>query len=239
MDGWLAGLTDDELAVLAARGDDRAFDVLYRRYRPRLRQYASRVLADDDAAEDAVQDALLRAWQGLGRRSRQTGFKEWLFAVARNATLDAVSRRRSRVEVPTELCELPGPGPDLDQQVNLRLQIEELWHDARWLPERQRDALILHELCGLSFEHISSLRGGTSKAACQAASDGRKGLVVAAAGRESACCDVRGVLAASDRRGRRKGWVVAHLRACVACRSLQRPYPTEPPAARARPPLVE
>jgi RNA polymerase sigma-70 factor (ECF subfamily) len=225
MDGWLAGLTDDELAVLAARGDDGAFDVLYRRYRPRLRQYAARVLADDDAADDAVQDALLRAWQGLGRRSQQTGFKEWLFAVARNATLDALNRRRPRVEVSTDLCELAGRGLDLDQQVSVRLQIENLWDDARWLPERQRDALMLHEVCGLSFDQISSLRGGTSKAACQAASDGRKGLVVAAAGRDSACCDVRGVLAASDRRGRRKGWVVAHLRACVACRSLESPVP--------------
>jgi RNA polymerase sigma-70 factor (ECF subfamily) len=232
MDDWLAGLTDDELAVLAARGDGQAFGVLCHRYRPRLRRYASRVLGDDDAAEDAVQDALLRAWQGLPRRSQQTGFDEWLFAVARNATLDARTRRPPPLEVSNQPCELAGRGRDLDEQVGVRLRMEELWHDVRWLPERQRDALMLHEVFGLSFDQISVLRGGTSKAACQAASDGRKGLVVAAAGRESACGDVRGVLAASDRRGRRKGWVVAHLRACASCRSLERPVPDRAGSAR-------
>jgi RNA polymerase sigma factor (sigma-70 family) len=222
MRGGLGGFGDDELAALATDGDGRAFDVLCERYRDRLHGYCFQLLGDRDAAEDAVQDAVVRAWQGLGRRSRRTGFRDWLFAITRNVAIDATTRRQVGTEVSVKLDGLPAREGDVIEQVGVRMQMAELWGDLRALPMRQRDALTLHEVFGVSFEQIAALRGGTAKAARQAAIDGRKGLGVAAVGRERSCGEVQGVLAALDRRGRRQGWVAAHLRGCASCRSFER-----------------
>jgi RNA polymerase sigma-70 factor (ECF subfamily) len=179
-------------------------------------------LGDRDLAEDVVQDTLMRAWQGLDRRSRQTGFRVWLFAIARNVALDALQRQRARVEVFGSFDELMASAADVSQQVGARLEMEDLWSDLRALPDRQREAVTLHEVFGLSFDQIAARGGSTAKAARQAAIDGRKGLTVALAGRNRPCGDVRRVLAASDQRRRRQGWVVAHLRGCPPCRCFDR-----------------
>lgn len=220
--GGLGGLGDDELAVLASAGDGRAFDVLCQRYRPWLRAYCLRVLRDRDAAEDAAQDALLRAWRGLGGRRQRTGFRAWLFVIARNVAVDALTRDRVRGEVVLEVDDLVASTVDVGQEVGVRIRMQELWGDLVALPERQRDALTLHELFGLSFAQIASLRGVSSQSARQAAVDGRRGLGICVIGRERSCGDVQTVLTAPDRRGQRQGWVVAHLRSCVACRSVGR-----------------
>ena len=218
----MAGLGDDWLAQVALHGDGRAFGVLCERYRPGLRGYLLRAVRDPEAAEDAVQDVLLRAWRGLPGRSEQNGFREWLFAIARNVAIDALNRDQAREQVSRELDDwVPGQA-DVGEEVGLRMRMEEMWSDLRGLPERQREALTLHEVFGFSFAQIALLGGGTAKAARQAASDGRKGLAVAAVGRERPCVDVRGVLVAPDRRSRRQGWVIAHLRGCQTCFSFER-----------------
>jgi RNA polymerase sigma-70 factor, ECF subfamily len=220
VEGGLGGLGDDGLAALASHGDGRAFDALCDRYRKPLQIYCFRVLRDREGAEDAVQDALLRAWLGLIGRSQQTDFRGWLFAIARNVAIDALSRDRDRARMVGEVSELATSSTNAGDEAGTRIRMQELRADLRALPQRQREALALHEMFGLSFAQIALLRGGSAKAVRQAARDGRKGLVVAAAGRVRPCRDVEEVLSASDRRGRRQGWVISHLRDCAMCRSL-------------------
>src|SRR5258708_17837709 len=68
-----------------------------------------RMLGTIDEAEDAVQDALARAWQGRQTYRRSISFRAWLYRIATNACLNAIERRkRDRVESD----QMVGPGPD-------------------------------------------------------------------------------------------------------------------------------
>lgn len=86
--------TDDALVAAAQRDDDRAFEILIRRYNRRLFRAARSVLRDDDAAEDAVQEAYLRAFAHLGRYRPTGSFPAWLTRIAINEAL--LQKRRSR-----------------------------------------------------------------------------------------------------------------------------------------------
>jgi RNA polymerase sigma-70 factor, ECF subfamily len=95
------GVHDERhLVALAAANDPDAWEALYRRAYPGLFAYARRRLSSDDAADDAVSEAMLRAldrvasftWQGAG-------FDAWLTGILRNVVLEAYRRDRRPVPV--------------------------------------------------------------------------------------------------------------------------------------------
>jgi RNA polymerase sigma-70 factor (ECF subfamily) len=204
---------------LASGGDERAFEALCRRYRPRLLGYCSTILRDPDDAQDAVQETLTNAYRGLRKRALQVGFAAWLFAIARNTALDVRRRRTSGTALSTDAdCE-PVSDFDLDELIAGRAAARDLLLDISQLPARQQRVLVMHEFNGLAFDLIAARLQVSPSAARQAATDARKSLRVAASGRTRSCEDVRVVLAAADPRGRRQGWVKAHLRDCGGCRA--------------------
>lgn len=92
----LVDLTDHALVALARKNDDLAFETLMRRYNRRLFRVARSVLRDESAAEDAVQEAYMRAFTNL-ERYRPTGkFGAWLTRIALNEAL--MLRRRTRTD---------------------------------------------------------------------------------------------------------------------------------------------
>jgi RNA polymerase sigma-70 factor, ECF subfamily len=97
---------DDELA-LAKAGDDAAFTRLVEPLRRELHAHCYRMLGSTHDADDALQDALVRAWQGLARFEGRSSLRKWLYTVATNSCLDAVARRGKRA-MPVDL----GPSSD-------------------------------------------------------------------------------------------------------------------------------
>src|SRR4051812_49944315 len=94
----MQGTDQVEAAVAAAQaGDEAAFSGLVERYRPELQAHCYRMLGSVHDAEDALQDALLRAWRGLGRFEGRSSVRAWLYRIATNACLDAVARRPRRI----------------------------------------------------------------------------------------------------------------------------------------------
>jgi RNA polymerase sigma-70 factor (ECF subfamily) len=94
-----AHLTPAETALLerARTGDDRAYGELVDPHRRTLHAHCYRMLGSLDDADDAMQDALLRAWRGLGRFEGRSTLRTWLYAIATNACLRMVQRRRGRI----------------------------------------------------------------------------------------------------------------------------------------------
>jgi RNA polymerase sigma factor (sigma-70 family) len=91
-------LTDKELVDRAKSGQRRAFEALVQRHHSSLRTWLSRVTIDADLVDDIAQEALLKAWQNLGRWNQSGSFRSWLFGVALNTAKDAYrSRMRSKV----------------------------------------------------------------------------------------------------------------------------------------------
>ena len=128
-------------------------------------------------------------------------------------------RRRPQTELAPEL-EPTVPGPEVDAEQRSRL--EQLVDDLQSLPERQRGALVMRELNGLSYDDIGSALGLTNEAARRAVFDARNALHAAADGRATECVSVRHSISDGDRRSLRARSIRAHLRSCDDCASFQR-----------------
>src|ERR671924_600552 len=90
-------MAEQGLLEAARRGDEAAFGGLVERHRGELHAHCYRMLGSVHDAEDALQEALLRAWRGLGRFEGRSSTRSWLYKIATNTCLDAIARRPKRV----------------------------------------------------------------------------------------------------------------------------------------------
>src|SRR5215217_6696144 len=77
-------------------------------YRPALTGHCYRMLGSVVDAEDAVQEAMLRAWKGIDRFEDRSSLKTWLYRIATNVCLDTLAKTERRRLRPLELSETPG-----------------------------------------------------------------------------------------------------------------------------------
>jgi len=145
-----------ELVERAQRGDHEAFDALATAAYHRMYAIARRILRDGYAAEDAVQDALVRAWRDLRALRDPERFDAWLHRLLVNACMDHVERRKRRsVEVPGLDLD-PGAADDRLGQLVDRDELERAFLQ---LPVGQRAALVLTHYVGLSAPEVGAILG--------------------------------------------------------------------------------
>ena len=85
---------DTELVRLAQAGDTRAFDELVVRYRDKVFRLTFKILRNEDDASEAMQDAFLSAFRGLGNFKSESTFSTWIYRIATNASLMKYRKRR-------------------------------------------------------------------------------------------------------------------------------------------------
>ena len=216
----LARMGDEALANRAAAGNADAFTALYERYYSPLLGYCRSILLNAEDAHDATQSALENALRALPRREPGRPLKPWLYRIAHNEAINIVRRRQpvaSGVET-DDLLTVPGPEFDSEQRTRLAQLVDDLRH----LPERQRGALVMRELSGLSYDEIALALNVTPEGARRAVFDARTALHDAHDGRETECTSVRRCLSDGDRRRLRARGMRAHLRACNDCATFER-----------------
>lgn len=159
--------------ALARGGDDAAFTRLVAPLRPELHAHCYRMLGSAHDTDDALQDALVRAWRGLARFESRGSLRSWLYTVATRTCLDIVEARGRRAtpmdlgpssdhavhgDAPlTEIAWL-GPYPDsgLAELFEQREAVELAFVAAlQHLPGNQRAALLLFEVLGFSAAEIA------------------------------------------------------------------------------------
>jgi RNA polymerase sigma-70 factor (ECF subfamily) len=131
-------------------------DALLEQYRPALTGHCYRMLGSVVDAEDAVQEAMLRAWKGIDRFKERSSLKTWLYRIATNVCLDTLSAADRRRVRPVELSEQPGVVTD---DLVLRQRPREHWvepiPDAAALPAAEdcdpEERVILRESIRLAF----------------------------------------------------------------------------------------
>ena len=205
---------DAALTSRAVQGRPKAFTALYERHHQALYRYCRSIVGHDEDARDAVQSAMLRAFAALQTEQRDFELKPWLFRIAHN---EAISLLRRRADV-AQLDEASDPGSDsLQQAVDDRAELAQLRADLRQLSERQRSALVLRELSGLTHEEIAAVLETTPRAVKQVIFEARTALEELREGRAMPCDDVCRALSDGDGRIRRGRRMRAHLRACDGC----------------------
>jgi len=141
---------DERLAGLAASGSEAAFEAIVGRYRRSLVRQCTKIVGEADA-EEAVQDALLRAHAALRRGAAIRDVRAWLHVITHNAALNVLRARTHRPECVPEFdpghAELSGP----EQRETLR----EVLAAVHSLPARQRQAIVMRELEGRSYDEIA------------------------------------------------------------------------------------
>jgi RNA polymerase sigma-70 factor, ECF subfamily len=186
MAGPSTGATSQGRGLLAAAraGDESAFTRLVEPHRGELHAHCYRMLGSLHDAEDALQEALLRAWRGLPRFEARSSLRSWLYTIATNTCLNAIARRPKRV-LPIDY----GPAADPHEPPG-RPIVESVWvepypdeivgiedgyaaPEARYeqreavelafiaalqhLPTNQRAALILREVLGFSAKEAADM----------------------------------------------------------------------------------
>jgi RNA polymerase sigma-70 factor, ECF subfamily len=137
--------SDDDLIAATASGDEAAFNRLVRRHADRAHAIARRYLGSAAEADDVVQDAFWRAWNGAARwRTGEAAFSTWLHRVVVNLCIDRTRRARIRKWLPFDAA--PEPRDEAigaEDGVMARAELRAVLADLGELPERQRAALLL------------------------------------------------------------------------------------------------
>jgi RNA polymerase sigma-70 factor (ECF subfamily) len=150
-------------AVLAAAGDVRAFERLYRAHVPRIHGLARR-MAGDDEAQELTQMIFVRAWQKLSTFRGESKFGTWLHRVAINVILGrraTLKIERGRLQQGDEAFEtLPARPAATEQRMDFDGAISRL-------PAGARQIFVLHDVEGYKHDEIAAMlniNAGTSKA---------------------------------------------------------------------------
>jgi RNA polymerase sigma-70 factor (TIGR02960 family) len=177
----------DDLITRARAGDNGAFEELAQPYRRELQVHCYRMLGSFQDAEDALQDTLLSAWQGLGGFQERASLRTWLYRVATNRCLNArrsASRRKAKewdvpgVEPPepTRLGEVPWlqPYPDtlLESAIDIAPGPEARYEQTesislafvtalQLLTPRQLAVLLLRDVLGFNANEVAEMLDST------------------------------------------------------------------------------
>lgn len=147
-------------------GDEAAFEVVFRAYRPALTRMAGRVLGSQDAARDVVQDVFLKVWRTRATWDPGANLTAYLFAMTRNAARNAGRRvgREQERQVPLEdatgnVIELLDLSPRPDVVAETRDRAGAIEAALLEMPARDREAFLLRWREQLTYPQVAATLG--------------------------------------------------------------------------------
>ncbi|WP_419933488.1 RNA polymerase sigma factor [Candidatus Poriferisodalis sp.] len=155
-------LEDRDLVLAYQAGDDDAFAELVREYRPQLLGHARRKLGCPEAAEDAVQEALVRALRAMPRFNGNYLVGPWLHRILSNVCSDEGNRKRREGEKTERFASNDralNPPSTIEDELGLDIDDSELADAVDNLSEQYREALMLRFVEELSYEEVAAKAG--------------------------------------------------------------------------------
>ncbi len=180
----LAVVADEELVVLYANGDADAARILAQRLVPRLLGYAGRLLADRAEAEDIAQEAMLRLWRvAPDWRQGKAKVSTWLYRVVTNLCTDRLrARKRRQTDALDQVAEPEDSAPGVVASLIEADRMAALTAALAQLPDRQREAVVLRHIEGLTNPEIAEILQIGVEAVESLTARGKRALTAALAG---------------------------------------------------------
>jgi len=155
-------LDDAQLVAAHKAGDSEAFDELVSEHRAPLLAQARRKLFSDEAAEDALQETLIRAYRALPRFNGEYKLGPWLHRIMSNVCIDEINRRRRDGERFEKAAAQPSArtsSPGVEEELGLDIDDTNLTTALDDLPESYREALELRFIDELEYKEVASTVG--------------------------------------------------------------------------------
>ncbi len=169
------------LIANARRGDAGAFEELVRRCQDVAFRTAFLILRDAAEAEDASQEAIVKAYRAIGRFRESSAFRPWLLKIVSNQALTALrSRRRRGAAFERAAAAQPAACPDVDETVIGRERAQLIWRALNSLDERERVVVYLRYFLGLPERELAEYLGcapGTVKSRLHRALARLRGII--------------------------------------------------------------
>ncbi|MAY32757.1 MAG: RNA polymerase subunit sigma [Rhodovulum sp.] len=171
-------MSDETLLDLYGQGDPAAARALTLRLTPRVLGYAARLLTDRAEAEDVTQEAMLRLWKmAPDWRSGEAKVSTWLYRVVTNLCTDRLRRTRG-----VDIDAVPEPEDDqpaADERLQQATRMAALDKALATLPDRQREAVVLRHIEGLSNPEIAEILDISVEAVESLTARGKRALAAA------------------------------------------------------------
>ncbi len=162
--------TDSELVADYLAGEEAVLEELVEKYLKPLYNFVYQLTHDSGAAEDIVQDVFVKMWKNLDSFDREKKFSTWIFAIAKNAALDWLKKKRSfSFSFFSSEAEANGldeieddsawHGNDLLELIDNRKDIEKLLST---ISSEAKTILLLHQVHGFSLMEVSQIMGQSS-----------------------------------------------------------------------------
>lgn len=187
----MSGADPDAQHMLAfCAGEDSAFDLLFARWSAPLLHYLERMVHDAATAEELVQEAFLRVYRARDRYSADAKFSTWLYRIGTNLALNELRRpRRARPHTSTDAdpgenrapLHLVSEGQDAADVLDTRRRTYQLDQALARLPERQRLAIWLTAVEGMSYAEVAETLEASEKSVKALVHRARVALVAGAA----------------------------------------------------------
>jgi RNA polymerase sigma-70 factor (ECF subfamily) len=144
--------SDAELIEVVLAGDSEAFSALVRRYERPVRAAAMNIVHDRHLADDAAQEAFVKAYQKLAGLRKPSVFGSWLFKITRRCAIDLLRRRpdETSIDYHSELADHRGNG-------RLDARKQRLLEAVVKLPGAQRQLIMLRYFSGYSLREVSEI----------------------------------------------------------------------------------
>ncbi len=177
---------DEDLLAAYATGDAAAARALTARLAPRVLAHAYRLLGGDRAeAEDVTQEALLRLWRvAPDWRTGEAKVTTWLYRVTANLCIDRMRKRRTGPDIDA-VPEIADEAPSAAERIQQSARADALQTALNQLPERQKQAVVLRHLDGLSNPEIAQIMDIGARAVESLTARGKRALEALLAGRRA------------------------------------------------------
>ena len=153
----VCSLAEDTLITQAQKGDRSAFGELVARHYASVIRVVYHLCGQAQVAQDAAQEAFIRAWVNLPGFQPRASFRNWLFRIATNAALDILRQRpEESIEDSAEMPAMVDQSPNPEAAYLEKEQADFLQAAVQALPEGARSVLVLREYGELSYEEIAA-----------------------------------------------------------------------------------